>query len=135
MLVVLTKVPELIGSVLNHNRKRLICREQKNLPGAFYWAHGKGILCRVPGLVAPGKERPPAKQPLPGAGHSANSSRRQKLVFAGCRPLGKIWPPTKVAGLTAASGRQPLPGATPLGTRQRIFFSFFLNFFAGCPMT
>jgi len=102
------------------------------LPGAFYRAPGKGILCRVPGLAAPGKERPPAKHPLPGAGHSANSSRRQKLVFAGCRPLGKIWPPAKVAGLTAASGRQPLPGATPLDTRQRIFFK---NFFAGCPMT
>ena len=104
------------------------------MPGAFYRAPGKGILCRVPGLAAPGKERPPAKQPLPGAGHSANSSRRQKLVFAGCRPLGKIWPPAKVASLMAASGRQPLPGATPLGTRQRIFL-FFLNFFAGCPMT
>ena len=116
------------------------------MPGAFYRAPGKAILCRVPGLAAPGKERPPAKQPLPGAGHSANSSRRQKLVFAGCRPLGKIWPPAKVAGLTAASCRQPLPGATPLGTRQRIFL-FFLKFlcrvphnlapgkgfFAGCP--
>ena len=109
-----------------HNRKRLICREQKILPGAFYRAPGKGILCRVPGLAAPGKERPPAKQPLPGAGHSANSSRRQKLVFAGCRPLGKIWPPAKMAGLTSASSRQPLPGATPLGTRQRIFFFKFL---------
>ena len=108
--------------------------EKKNLPGAFYRAPGKGILCRVPGLATPGKERPPAKQPLPGAGHSANSSRRQKLVFAGCRPLGKIWPPAKVAGLTAASCRQPLPDATPLGTRQRIFL-FFFNFFAGCPMT
>ena len=95
------------------------------MPGAFYRAPGKGILCRVPGLETPGKERPPANQPLPGAGHSANSSRRQKLVFAGCRPLGKIWPPAKVAGLTAASGRQPLPGATPLGTRQRIFLIFF----------
>jgi len=116
------------------------------LPGAFYRAPGKGILCRVPGLAAPGKERPPTKQPLSGAGHSANSSRRQKLVFAGCRPLGKIWPPAKVAGLTAASGRQPLPGATPLGTRQRIFLIFFKflcrvphdlapgkGFFAGCP--
>ena len=116
------------------------------MPGAFYRAPGKAILCRVPGLAAPGKERPPAKQPLPGAGHSANSSRRQKLVFAGCRPLGKIWPPAKVAGLTAASGRQPLPGATLLGTRQRIFLFFFKflcrvphdlapgkGFFAGCP--
>ena len=57
-----------------------------------------------------------------------------KIGLYGCRPLGKIWPPAKVAGLTAASCRQPLPGATPLGTRQRIFL-FFLNFFAGCPMT
>ena len=87
------------------------------------------------------------KASFAGCRHSANSSRRQKLVFAGCRPLGKIWPPAKVAGLTAASGRQPLPGATPLGTRQRIFLIFFFKFlcrvphdlapgkgfFAGCP--
>ena len=100
---------------------------------------GAKKICRMLFNGHPAKEffagcRSPAKQPLPGAGHSANSSRRQKLVFAGCRPLGKIWPPAKVAGLTAASGRQPLPGATPLGTRQRIFL-FFFNFFAGCPMT
>jgi len=60
--------------------------------------------------------------------------------------LANIWPPAKVAGLTAASCRQPLPGATPLGTRQRIFLFFFKflcrvphdlapgkGFFAGCP--
>ena len=116
------------------------------MPDAFYWAPGKGILCRVPGLATPGKERPPAKQPLPGAGHSANSSRRQKLVFAGCRPLGKYMAAGKGGRLDGASGRHPLPGATPLGTRQRIFLFFFKflcrvphdlapgkGFFAGCP--
>ena len=52
-------LPILVGLGLHdnmfHNRKRLICREQKNLPGAFYRAPGKGILCRVLGLEAPGK--------------------------------------------------------------------------------
>jgi hypothetical protein len=84
---------------------------------------------------------------LSGAWYSAKSSHRQKFIFAGCRALVKIWPPAKVAGVTVASCRQPLPGATLLDTRQRIFFIFFLKilyqvphelapgkgFFAGCP--
>jgi hypothetical protein len=52
---------------------------KKNLPGAFYRAPGKEILCRVPGLETPGKERPPANQPLPSAGHPTNSSRSNLL--------------------------------------------------------
>jgi hypothetical protein len=60
---------------------------------------------------------------LPGARHSAKSSRRQKLVFAGCQALGKIWPPAKVVGVTA----EPFPGATPLDTRQRNFLFLFFK--------
>jgi len=45
-----------------------------------------------------------------------------KKIFAECRALGKIWPSAKVAGVTAATCRQPLPSAPPLGTRQRVFY-------------
>ena len=106
-------------------------QETADLPGAKKFAgcflSGTRQRNSLPGARPGGTRQIKAsgKASFAGCRHSANSSRRQKLVFAGCRPLGKIWPPAKVAGLTAASGRQPLPGATPLGTRQRIFLIFF----------
>ena len=93
-------------------------RQRNSLPGA---RPGGTRQIKASGKVA-----------FAGCRHSANSSRRQKLVFVGCQPLGKIWPRAKVAGLTAASCRHPLPGATPLGTRQRIFL-FFLISLSGAP--
>jgi hypothetical protein len=44
----------------NHYRKRTICRVQNDLPGAFYRAPGKEIICRVPDPTPPGKEKHPA---------------------------------------------------------------------------
>jgi hypothetical protein len=120
------------------------------LPGAFYRAPDKEILCRVPGLETPGKERPPANQPLrvPGTQQIPAVGKNWSLLGAGHSAKYGRW--QKVAGLTAASGRQPLPGFTPLGTRQIIFLIFFKflfkflcrvphdlapgkGFFAGCP--
>ena len=108
-----------------HNRKRLICREQKKFARCFL--SGTRQMNSLPGARPGGTRQIKAsgKASFAGCRHSANSSRRQKIVFAGCRTLGKIWPPAKVAGLTAASCRHPLPGATSLGTRQRIFLIFF----------
>ena len=80
-------------------------------------------LCRVPGTrqrLAVGKNLP-----LPSAGRSAKIGRRQKK-FAECRALGKFRPSAKVAGVMAATCRQPLPSAPPFGARQRIFFIFLI---------
>ena len=126
--------------VVRGRRTKKSQQETADLPGAKIFAgcflSGTRQRNSLPGARPGGTRQIKAsgKAAFAGCRHSANSSRRQKLVFAGCRTLGKIWPPAKVAGLTAASCRHPLPGATPLGTRQRIFL-FFLNFFAGCPMT
>ena len=96
-------------------------------------------LCR-----APGKDFFADGQSLPSARHSAkgnfcltakvcrvSGSRQRQIcrrpIFAECRALGKIWPSAKVAGVTAATCRQPLPSAPPLGARQRGFFLFFLK--------
>ena len=109
---------------------------QKALPSAFYRALGKCNLCREPDPAALGKDRHSANLPLPRAGHSANFSRRQKCSFAECRALGKDWPSAKVAGVTAATCRQPLPSAPPFGARQRTFFIFFNSLpSATCPGT
>ena len=81
-------------------------------------------LCREPDTrqtLAVGKNFP-----LPSAGRSAKIGRRQKNLCE-CRALGKIWPSAKVAGVTAATCRQPLPSAPPLGTRQRVFYFFKKN--------
>jgi hypothetical protein len=43
------------------------------------------------------------------ARHSVNFCRRQKFFFAECRTFGKVRPSAKVAGVTAATCRQPLP--------------------------
>ena len=113
-------------------------QETADLPGAKKFAgcflSGTRQRNSLPGARPGGTRQIKASGKAAFAGCRARGKfqRRQKLVFAGCRPLGKIWPPAKVAGLTVASCRHALPGATPLGTRQRIFF---LNFFAGCPMT
>ena len=126
---------------LDHYRTRPICRVQIDLPSAFCRTLSKGNLCREPDPAALGKDRPSANLSLPRAGHSANFSRQAKIslcrvsgarqrlavgkkIFAECRALGKIWPSAKVAGVTAATCRQPLPSAPPLGTQQRVFYFF-----------
>ena len=128
---------------MNHYRKRLICREQKKFARCFL--SGTRQMNSLPGARPGGTRQIKAsgKASFAGCRHSANSSRRQKIVFAGCRTLGKIWPPAKVAGLTAASCRHPLPGATPscdhmsrcLGFRQSTsqLARNFLNFLSGHP--
>ena len=104
---------------LDHYRTRPICRVQIDLPRAFCRALCKGNLCREPDTAALDKDRPSANMPLPRAAVG-------KKIFAECWALGKIWPSAKVAGVTAATCRQPLPSAPPLGTRQRVFY-FFLK--------
>jgi len=97
------------------------------LPGAFYRAPGKGM----PGLAAPGKAA---------------------FAGAGCRALGKFQPSAKIGLCRVPATRQnmaagkggrldggQLPsafaGCHAVRHQAKNFFNFFLNFFAGCPMT
>ena len=112
--------PLCFGSL--HYRTRPICRVQKDLPSAFCQALDKGNLCREADPAALGKDRPSANMPLPRVAVG-------KKIFAECRALGKIWPLAKVAGVTTATCRQPLP----LDTRQRVFYFYFLKILCRVP--